>query len=413
MTTENSKSVSYGLPHWGVFAVGLATTFRFEAIGFFFGSEVLLALFALAILAVRKNVSYLRPLLWALASFALLCVVIFVIDRMRHIALTETAKGVALYVALGLNLAGLYAICGRDLYRQTTFLIAMSLGTALQFALFGGFHMWAGVWKFAYGTPVTVVVCFAAGRLFGVSIRAACVLLGMAILNLLLDTRSVAGLCLFAAAATAGTPFIRRLFGRPSYKVLVAAGLVALALVSVFSATYKLVASSGFLDRRAEARYLVQNAAEGGFLLAARGDLIGAVLAIRKSPIIGFGSSPEDPQIARITVYMQTLVNPALKYHNPDSNRISTHSFLLGAWVQIGILGALFWAAWFMLAARSAADVLWLPDVLVAGWLIFILLGLWNILASPFAGFQRLQAAILINFVITLMASRARRRQHG
>ena len=405
MTKALEASFRRPLPQWAVFAVGLATTVRLEALGFFFGTEILLSLFALDILARRKDTLLRRRVFYALAAIAILCIAIAVTDRLRHVAAADTVKGLAVYVFLGLNLAGTYVICSDDVYRLTALLAGICLGTIMQFAIFGGFMLDINPWKFAYGTPLTILACIAAARLFGISLRTSLLLLCLAGLNLLLDYRSVAGFCFFVAAIVTVATHIRRYFRRPTYKVMLVTVAGMLVLAAAFSAVYRFAATNGYLSSRAEYRYLVQSQAEGGFLVAGRSDLVGALLAIRKSPYVGYGSYAVDPQIARLTIYMMAVLDPVLHYHQPKSENIVVHSYLLGAWVQIGIIGALFWGAWLMLALRATVSAIWLPNSLVAGWLFFLLLEIWNILATPFAGFERLNAAILMNFVLVILSS--------
>ena len=63
---------------------------------------------------------------------------------------------------------------------------------------------------------------------------------------------------------------------------------------------------------------------------------------------------------------------------------IPTHSYLFGAWVDAGILGAVFWAWIFVLAARVLMRVY--PETAqllpVVAFLSFLLL--WDILFSPY-----------------------------
>jgi O-antigen ligase len=87
-----------------------------------------------------------------------------------------------------------------------------------------------------------------------------------------------------------------------------------------------------------------------------------------------------------------------------DEGYIPTHSFILGAWVSAGILGALFWAGVWILVIRSMMRVY--PDSIallpLASFAAFSLL--WNILFSPLGAEERMISSYYVVMLMTCMA---------
>jgi len=83
--------------------------------------------------------------------------------------------------------------------------------------------------------------------------------------------------------------------------------------------------------------------------------------------------------------------------------RIPAHSHLMGAWVQAGILGAVFWAYVFWLALKSVFRLAMLRPG-TAPVYMWILVGfIWDVLFSPFGATQRTLAALAIVLTMDLL----------
>ena len=67
---------------------------------------------------------------------------------------------------------------------------------------------------------------------------------------------------------------------------------------------------------------------------------------------------------------------------------IPSHSFFFGAWVESGIMGAIFWAWIFMLAFHTLWRAQGCEPLFPIMVMITVLL-LWNILFSPYGADQR------------------------
>ncbi len=82
------------------------------------------------------------------------------------------------------------------------------------------------------------------------------------------------------------------------------------------------------------------------------------------------------------------------------SGIIQTHSFIFGAWVDAGILGAVFWG-WVFVMALKALLKLYPPKFVLpplVPWMAFEML--WEILFSPYGVGQRVIASY---YIVVLM----------
>jgi hypothetical protein len=155
--------------------------------------------------------------------------------------------------------------------------------------------------------------------------------------------------------------------------------MAGLAVLGLYSAA----ASQGLLGPDAKSKYILQ-AGAFGTLLGGRPEALVSTQAILDSPILGHGSWAKDPTYARLLAERQKALGyqPTAEYVGTDL--IPAHSYLLGAWVWAGFLGAVFWLA-------VAANAVWLLANLyslrleVAPLLVFAaLLLLWDIAFSPY-----------------------------
>ena len=158
--------------------------------------------------------------------------------------------------------------------------------------------------------------------------------------------------------------------------------LVLLIGVLMVDFVYENLASTGFLGEKAYEKYITQktggNIVEGGRTATFMG-----IELIKEKPITGWGSYAKDTWGFMSKYYsdhnMEDTTIPELEYELPS------HSYVVGAWMQNGILGGLFWF-WilFMLwKIFKSGCLLYEPRVL--GLLIFRFTTLlWNWAFSPF-----------------------------
>jgi hypothetical protein len=393
---------------------GLTTMFQIKQIGVLMGSEVLLFICALTLFLIPGPEPMPRGVRYGLLSALGVTVALALANVLRGTAPEPAIKGTLLYFVFAANMAGAYALTRSNPAAVLRLMVWISIGFCLQIYLFGGFQRTqVDFWKYGYGVPVTLTAAVVLGVVFRDGLITAIGLALMAALHLLLDFRSMAAICALAAIVVFTAPLLRHISKRPNLRMFIILGLAIVATAAAANGVYRALGEARLLDRQAQYRYNIQKEASGGLVLGARPGLLGTVEAIRRSPIIGRGSYPQDAEIAQLTWYLAAKANHALAEEDqqlflPDRLVIFSHSFMLDAWVQIGIVGAAFWMFWLIWAARESVTTLWLPRGYVGVGVIAVALFSWNVLFTPFAATERMYAALSINLILALAAMRRR-----
>ncbi|MHA1569773.1 MAG: O-antigen ligase family protein, partial [Alphaproteobacteria bacterium] len=121
-----------------------------------------------------------------------------------------------------------------------------------------------------------------------------------------------------------------------------------------------------------------------GFFLGGRTEILISAIAIKDSPFIGHGSWAKDPYYASLLLQYRPELTSVY-----ESGLIPTHSFLFGAWVEAGVVGAIFWLWIWILNARALGRVFTIREPLVP---LFGLIGIvmaWDIIFSPYGAERR------------------------
>jgi O-antigen ligase len=266
-------------------------------------------------------------------------------------------------------------------------------------------------WKFVFAYSVSLAVFLLAGRkeCRGRWRIALAVLMGL--ISMALGSRNIGGECLAAAFFLFVVHVARR--KNPGVSRLKAGTIVALAASILLSIAgvmwaYGRAASAGILGQDAQEKYLQESSGKYGVLLGGRTEILASFPAVYDSPILGHGSWAKDP--IYIIQQHQALLLLGYKYAamliTPAALRdglIPAHSYLFQAWVDAGILGAVFWGWIFILAARVLLRVYPENNELlpVGAFLVFLLL--WNIPFSPYGTDGRLTFPYTFVLLMTLM----------
>jgi O-antigen ligase len=83
-----------------------------------------------------------------------------------------------------------------------------------------------------------------------------------------------------------------------------------------------------------------------------------------------------------------------------DKEHIPTHSFLLGAWVHSGLLGAIFWFWILVICVKSLLTIPQRQDLLAPIFAFICFNMLWNTLFSPLGAEMRLYTAFNLVFLM-------------
>ena len=240
------------------------------------------------------------------------------------------------------------------------------------------------IWKFAYGPPVTQIIFvlivvpfpfwFQTPRRFILPCIAAS-------LNLIFDYRSqffitgAAWLFSIASVIVSG----RR---RPLVTLLLLCiSFVLVARLGLF--TYGYFASSGSLGEVTREKYEFQTSGSLSLLQAGRTESLASIQAILDSPLLGHGSWARDSHYVDILNERLLEAGYSIGAHN-ESDLIPTHSHVLGAWVESGVVGAVFWSYIMYLLAVALYNN-FQNRTRYSSLFFYILLGLgWEVVFSPF-----------------------------
>lgn len=235
----------------------------------------------------------------------------------------------------------------------------------------------------------------------------------IALISLFLNARSLFGVALLSilyalgAALLVSRPAFQRVLNPKSFFLVILLGLL---LGQIFISGYGKLAQQGVFGDEARSKYEMQTADNMSLLQGGRPESIVSVQAIKDSPIIGHGSWARDMYYTDMYFYelkQRGLVADAQFYNfnKSQDGLIPSHSHLLGAWVETGILGVAIWIYALILAFKSLYAVLKLgalPGMLVTAIAFSVF---WDVLFSPFASDGRIWMSAYLCILIALTHS--------
>jgi hypothetical protein len=333
-----------------------------------------------------------------------------VTDIVRQTPFEDFARGWARIVVTLLHFSVLYILLHDQPRRILIYGWGLVVGSILAYFfnpfVFAAEYPWESGWAF----PVTLAVFLVASDEQYPSLILP---IAIGVINIYLGYRSMGATCflvaiyLFLRLVSSRSEAWRLSLRKPKY-VALAVALVALGIWSMANA-YQKAASSGLLGEAAQWKYEFQSSGEYGLLLGGRSEIMLGFLAIYDSPLLGHGSWAKNEEYVAAYRAMMLLLgyNPAAfqrgKGTGIDSqendNLIVAHSHILGAWVEAGIVGGLFFVWILVLAARSlkrlfTARIQHAPLVVFyAFWLM------WNLCFEPYGGDKRFT---VLYFVVVL-----------
>lgn len=391
--------------------LGLLSSVLLHYIGDFYVSEILL-ITLFPILLFLRGKSLLRPLLGPI--FLLLGVWflgLVISDFYRQAELDNRLRGMALVVFFAVEIAAFLMLLPKNERAKMLFLTSYATGSIIM-AKLQPTEISAGEnrWKFGYATGTIMLVIliscyFYARRKY---LPATLILAAIAGYNLLVDYRSA--FLEIMVAAVLVVPIIPERIGKlrflPRKRGLAQVILVTcMALGAGWSAgqILKYAANGGFLGEEAQEKNEVESRA-GNLILGGRPEVFTGLRAFLDSPIIGHGSWPID----RKYIEMQAdeaeergnKVNDLLQTTN---GLIPTHSHIIGAMVDAGILGGFFWAYLLWLVAKAIVQVAILRPPLAPIYCFLLVTQFWATLFSPFGSFERITEAFTLVVIIDLL----------
>jgi len=260
-------------------------------------------------------------------------------------------------------------------------------------------------WKFGYALPASLLIATIAYMVPGQFLRIAILLAG-AVVNVLGDFRSMA----LILAATAAIDVVRVLVlsRMKPHRSDVFKGVVILVLVGTvgvgIAAAYSYSVTSGILGEASAERLRSQG---GGspveMLLAGRYEIFYSLPAALDRPIVGYGPNPSVDS-AVVARSKDALASRGLALDGRteiDGGDIPIHSTVMSAWITAGALGLVAWLAFGgsvlkALVTEASSSRRWL----LPGFIL--MLGVWNMLYSPFGGTNRMMIAVAIVVAICI-----------
>jgi hypothetical protein len=336
-------------------------------------------------------------------------------DIVRHSPVEDYSRGWSKILLTLTHFATIALLIRRSQRRLILYAAGLILGGVLTFFIAPGEYALYYPWKFGLSLPTTILVCLIAGKLARQSRIAAVTMLAViGALNFFFGFRSLGAVCAIAAVYS----YLRlspRLAQRRRKLQMVWTVAVLAAGVWVISAIYALGAQSGWFGGDQQDKYELQSSGAGGILVGGRTAFLGSFFAIYDSPVLGHGSWAKDPQYAAI---LRASLDE-LGYQNTDvafeseDGLIPSHSYLLGAWVESGIVGAVFWL-WILWITASALMRSSGREPLVPFFAFIGMFLIWNVLFSPYGADARFTATYFVYAMILLaLHSQAQKRTHA
>jgi hypothetical protein len=391
-----------------VFLIPCVQFIQIKAIGQLDGSDLLLIV-VFVYLAFRGKIQLTnRYQKWFVVLCCLWLVSQCVTDIVRHSAFLDYVRG---WSNIGLTLLIFMALFTL-LYGRPSLIVLYGwgyvVGAVLKYLVSPDDISASEPWKFGVGEAATLAVFLLISRKecrghWPLTLSAA-----IGIVNFMLGYRSMGGVCLSVTLYLLVTRILRK---RSRQVTSLTRGSIVMIACSILLGTagvywaYQYAANSGLLGEVARVKYEEQSSGEYGMLLGGRVEMLGYIPAIIDSPILGHGSWAKDPKYVLEQHQAMALMgySAAEDYSENDIEEgyIPTHSCLFGAWVDAGILGALFWAWVFVLTAKALLRV-YPGSVVLLPLMSFVAFSLlWDVLFSPFGFLGRIIMPYRVVFLMT------------
>ena len=395
--------------------LGLTLNFIVKLVGDFPTAEfVLLCLFPILLIA-RGSRLIRRDLLPIVVLFGLWLLNQALTDVYRQSAPIDWIRGVANIVFLGIDCAGLLMLLAESARRQVIFILTSAFSSLIATRFFPTLYAQVEPWKFGYATGVIALVillsCYFYRQRQYIVVTA--LIAGVAVVNLLLNFRSPVLSLLLTLVLT--VPIIPEYVGR--LRLLPRSGtgarlVVLVAMVAVTGLTAEglvnLATQAGWLGEEAQVKNEAQRQSSVGLLLGGRPEFFIGLRAAMDSPILGHGSWAQDLRYVDMQFdwqYEYGLAHDIETAETLSGGRIPSHSHLVGAWVDGGIMGAVLWGYIFWLNGRALTRITSLTTALAPAYCVILVAFAWSILFSPLGTTGRMNDALALVILLDLLRS--------
>lgn len=326
-------------------------------------------------------------------------------DILRGSYYVEVAKGTALILFTIFNLRIIYVLSINYWGVVDKMLLGYGLSFFVGALLQPNQFFMSYPWKFgfAYGSTLLFLI-FLKKYLYQYKIFTLLLIIFFAGVNLALDTRSL-GLIIFAAGIINLTS---QVFRRSRFNAVLSLILILL-IVPYLYAIYVSDVRKGAFGLKAQQKYLFQQENTNNLLYGGRTDFFVGLSQVKKSPFFGKGSYAKITSSNRQEIFLEiTKRNPnyrSLGFIFYEGRMIPTHSILIQFWVWYGILGALPWAWFLYLIARTICKHLEKSREIDIVSSYLMALSAWDIFFSPFGSDRRFSIPL---FLIAILRTECR-----
>jgi hypothetical protein len=374
------------------------------------------ALLIIGIFSFNKFQSRVDKLEWKLCTFFIFTAAIQAVANFVNDAPGEsTIARVGTYLVLATLIPILAVILNRDQRRLT----AVILGYCLSYLLVvyeGSMNNENYVivpWRLGLGFAATLAAVLLVSRFKKLTNFAPIIFLGLTIIHVYLESRSLAAVTAILSIFAIATYFWPR--NAPakfklSSVITLLAGLFLLIALGLQS--FNWLADLKFLPEGMIQKNEIQSSNSYGYLAAARPDTVTAIYAISQRPILGYGSGVFDPQVfsfyaeVNAASYQDLHISRNIYYHILKQDwtfGIPSHSHIFGAWADAGIFAALSWIYVLFLVVVVLVRVWRWNDAYALLYAFVSTMTIWDVVLSP--GPTRLDIALRL--IIIVMAFRS------
>ncbi len=343
-----------------------------------------------------------------------------VTDIVRHIPFHDYARGWAKIAFTLINFCVIYLLINNRPRRIILYAAGLVGGGILGFYLNPNIYTAGHPWKFGVGWPLTLLIIISAALFMDYRRQHRLLAIGLvafaAAFNVYMGFRSLGGICFLTT-----TYLILQLFWRRRYahamrvkpRNIVLPGLVLVFAGFVVMEAYEHAAGSGLLGEASREKYEVQAMGKYGLLLGSRSEILVAGQAVMDSPLLGHGSWAKNWNYAELFVELKHRLGYAAGSVN-ELGLIPTHSHIMGAWVEAGILGAIFWFWVLLLTVRTLASLYQTKTRLAPLVVFFATTLIWDVFFSPYGAERRFvtpyYAIVMIIFLSSGLGVQRRRK---
>lgn len=395
--------------------IGLGSAYTVKLVGDFPLSEIFVIVSVPILFALRPERIFRPDFKTAFLLLGLWLFGLIMTDLYRATEIVNWLRGDARLLFFVIDFICLAALVGRNERRKVVLLSGIAVGSLVVVRLQPSDFFEAEPWKFGYSGGVMLLVMLVSCIFFQRRQYAivGIVIIGLIGVNIFFNFRSPVLFLLMTAALI--LPVIPERIGRltilPKAGTALRVGVLAMmtmAAAGVALSAIRVASSIGFLGEEAQKKNETQSQSRGGILIGGRPEILVSSQAVLDSPILGHGSWAKDPKYTDMLYDIEAEydLKPNLdEMVEAGGDLIPAHSHLMGAWVEAGILGALFWGYVILLVIKSIVRISILRPATAPLYTWMLLVFAWDIFFSPISTGRRLGEGLLLVVIYDLLAT--------